>query len=110
MLGNLLDNACKWANSRVAIKIDCQSTEITIGISDDGHGIPQEVINSALQRGVRLDESTPGSGLGLSIANELATLYRGRLEFSSSPNLGGLQVRLVLPAVSHEQETRAVLA
>ena len=100
MLGNLLDNACKWARSRIVIETTCQAAELTIVIEDDGPGISPEVVNSALLRGVRLDESTPGSGLGLSIVTELATLYRGRLEFSSSPRLGGLQVRLVLPAVS----------
>ncbi|MDR2880409.1 MAG: HAMP domain-containing histidine kinase [Azoarcus sp.] len=100
MLGNLLDNACKWARSRVVVEAACQSSELIIDIGDDGPGISPEVMNSALQRGVRLDESTPGSGLGLSIVTELATLYRGRLEFSSSPELGGLQVRLILPAQS----------
>ena len=99
MLGNLLDNACKWARSRVVIETACQSAELIIDIGDDGPGISPEAVNSVLLRGVRLDESTPGSGLGLSIVTELATLYRGRLEFSSSPRLGGLQARLVLPAV-----------
>ncbi|MCL2876579.1 MAG: ATP-binding protein [Betaproteobacteria bacterium] len=99
MLGNLLDNACKWAKSRVAIETACQLTELVIDIGDDGSGILPEAVDSALLRGVRLDESTPGSGLGLSIAAELATLYRGKLEFSSSPTLGGLQARLILPTV-----------
>jgi len=104
MLGNLLDNACKWASGRVVIETACHATELTIDIGDDGPGMLPEVVDSALLRGVRLDESTPGSGLGLSIVTELATLYRGRLEFSSSPNLGGLQVRLILPAVPNEQD------
>jgi len=104
MLGNLLDNACKWARGRIVIETACHATELTIDIGDDGPGMLPEVVNSALLRGVRLDESTPGSGLGLSIVTELATLYRGRLEFSSSPSLGGLQVRLILPAVPGEQE------
>jgi signal transduction histidine kinase len=103
MLGNLLDNACKWARSRVVIETACQSTELTIDIGDDGPGISPEAMNSALLRGVRLDESTPGSGFGLSIVTELATLYRGRLECSSSPRLGGLQARLVLHAVPESE-------
>ncbi|MCL2076159.1 MAG: sensor histidine kinase [Betaproteobacteria bacterium] len=107
MLGNLLDNACKWARSKVVIEIACQSTELIIDIGDDGPGILPEVMNAALSRGVRLDESIPGSGLGLSIVTELATLYRGRLLFSSSPNLGGLQARLVLPSVPYGTDDSA---
>jgi signal transduction histidine kinase len=103
IFGNLLDNACKWARSRIAIETRCQDAELTIVIGDDGVGILPEAMNSALLRGVRLDESTPGSGLGLSIVSELVTLYRGSLEFSSSPDLGGLEARLVLPAAPNGQ-------
>jgi len=104
MLGNLLDNACKWARNRVVIKTTCQSTELSIDIMDDGPGISPKVVNSVLLRGIRLDESIPGSGLGLSIVNELSTLYRGTLKLSTAPVLGGLRACLTLPAVPCDQE------
>ncbi|MDR2924858.1 MAG: sensor histidine kinase [Azoarcus sp.] len=105
MLGNLLDNACKWAKSRVAIEVACHAAELTVCIADDGPGMSPEAVLLAQQRGVRLDESTPGSGLGLSIVTELATLYRGSLAFSRSPELSGLRARLILPAVPNREES-----
>jgi len=100
MLGNLLDNACKWARSRVAITVASKGAELGITIADDGLGLSPEAMDSALRRGVRCDENTPGSGLGLAIVTELASLYRGKLELSSSPHLGGLEARLTLPTVA----------
>jgi signal transduction histidine kinase len=103
MIGNLVDNASKWAKSRVEIEASAAAEEgdrklFWILIDDDGPGLTpdaqQEVLN---QRGRRLDESKPGSGLGLSIVSDLADLYAGRLELAKSP-LGGLRVTLVLPA------------
>jgi signal transduction histidine kinase len=103
MVGNLVDNACKWARSRVEIHVseafrDGARLFFRFTVDDDGPGLPpegrQEVIT---QRGKRLDESKPGSGLGLSIVNDLAALYAGRLELSVAP-LGGVRVELVLPA------------
>ena len=72
---------------------------LQIRIEEDGEGIPEKERLKLGQRGVRLDETKPGSGLGLSIVTELAGLYGGKLELDHSP-LGGLQVRLLLPATS----------
>ncbi|MCM8597002.1 sensor histidine kinase [Accumulibacter sp.] len=103
MLGNLLDNACKWARSRVEISAGIDSgaggTSLLITIDDDGCGIPASQRDAVLRRGVRADERIPGSGLGLSIADDLAQLYGGRLLLGDSP-LGGLRARLRLPAAS----------
>jgi signal transduction histidine kinase len=105
MTGNLVDNACKWAAGRVDIEVFFQSAPRLGGVSffrvrvdDDGPGLPPAEREEVLRRGKRLDESKPGTGLGLSIVLELAKLYGGSLELSSSP-LGGLRAELVLPAV-----------
>jgi signal transduction histidine kinase len=104
MMGNLVDNACKWANSRVDIEIFRDPGKNPDGrrffhvlIDDDGPGLPPEMREQIPQRGRKLDESKPGTGLGLSIVTDLATLYGGKLVFSSAP-LGGLRAELVLPA------------
>jgi signal transduction histidine kinase len=101
MIGNLVDNACKWANSRVAIEVmrerrdDAQVVHIVV--DDDGRGLSPAEREQVAHRGSRLDESKPGSGLGLSIVVELAGLYGGRLNLGTAP-LGGLRAELVLPA------------
>jgi signal transduction histidine kinase len=97
LLGNLLDNACKWAAGKVRIAAARKDDRLTIEIGDDGPGIAADQRVLALQRGGRLDERTPGSGLGLTIAMDLATLYGGTLTLGQSP-LGGLKVQLDLPA------------
>ncbi len=96
MLGNLLDNAGRWAANEVAVVAQRTGDRLLIVIDDDGPGIAPERRAAALTRGVRLDESAPGSGLGLHIAAELADLYGGALALSDSP-LGGLRVQLELP-------------
>jgi signal transduction histidine kinase len=96
MLGNLLDNACKWARSRVTIGSEESGSDIVIYVDDDGRGIPQEMRDAVLQRGVRADERSGGSGLGLAIVRDLAELYRGAIALDSS-SLGGLRVQLKLP-------------
>lgn len=102
MLGNLLDNAFKWARSRVTVSLaDVAETgegRIALLIDDDGPGLPVEAMTDVIKRGRRLDETTPGSGLGLSIVVDLAKLYGGELELQASP-LGGLRARLTLPSV-----------
>ena len=95
MLGNLMDNACKWARSRVRVTVEARHG-LTIMIDDDGPGIPQEGRAAALARGGRLDETKPGSGLGLDIVREIAGLYRGTLRLEDS-SLGGLRAQLDLP-------------
>ncbi len=103
MLGNLLDNACKWASSQVFLTIEAKpaparatSTEIEILVEDDGPGLSPEQRARIGKRGLRLDETKPGSGLGLSIVTELVQMYRGSVSLDQSSH-GGLKVRLVLP-------------
>ncbi|MDX3808435.1 ATP-binding protein [Bosea thiooxidans] len=102
MLGNLLDNAFKWANSTVEVSLEAGSGNpgqpLALLIDDDGPGLPEEAMAEVLKRGRRLDETTPGSGLGLSIVVDLAKLYGGELALYRSP-LGGLRARLALPSV-----------
>ena len=101
MTGNLFDNACKWAASKVRVSVGSCSVErrpfVTIAFDDDGPGLPAGERAAALSRGRRLDETKPGSGLGLSIADELARIYGGSLKLEESA-LGGLSARLTLPA------------
>jgi signal transduction histidine kinase len=101
MTGNLFDNACKWATSRVRVSAARRDAGprhfLLIAFDDDGPGLPAESRLAALSRGHRLDESKPGSGLGLSIVSELARVYGGNLKLERS-ELGGLGARLMLPA------------
>jgi signal transduction histidine kinase len=97
MLGNLLDNACKWAKSAVNVQSLRENGNIVILVDDDGPGIPPEMRDVVLQRGVRADEAAPGSGLGLSIVRDLAEVYGGTISLENSPK-GGLRARLQLPA------------
>lgn len=99
MAGNLMDNACKWAKARVSVAADSGPGEsLTVTVDDDGPGLTKAERERAVKRGQRLDESKPGSGLGLSIVADLAHLYKGRFELEPSPN-GGLRARLTLPVV-----------
>jgi signal transduction histidine kinase len=99
MLGNLLDNACKWTRTRVAISSSVVDSAIAITVDDDGAGVALSQRDSVLQRGVKADEAAPGSGLGLAIVRDLAELYRGALWLDDAPG-GGLRARLVLPSTS----------
>ena len=101
MLGNLMDNACKWGRTQVRVagrrvaRPDGDRLELTV--EDDGPGIPEAAVAEALVRGRRLDESVPGSGLGLAIVDDLAALYGGGLALRHS-GFGGLAAVLDLPA------------
>jgi signal transduction histidine kinase len=104
MIGNLVDNACKWAASRVAIEVTRERRDamrdveiVRIVVDDDGRGLSPSEREQAAKRGGRLDETKPGSGLGLSIVLELAGLYGGELNLATAP-LGGLRAELLLPA------------
>jgi len=97
MVGNLLDNACKWAQSEVRITVEKHGSRLSILIDDDGPGIPEDRRAEVMRRGTRLDESVPGSGLGLDVSRELAALYHGNLTIRDSP-LGGARAELELPA------------
>ncbi|HEV3142206.1 MAG TPA: HAMP domain-containing sensor histidine kinase [Vicinamibacterales bacterium] len=96
MLGNLLDNACKWAKSRVALHSALDENAVLVTVDDDGPGIAAEMREAVLQRGVRADEKSPGTGFGLAIVRDLAELYGGSIALGESP-MGGLQARLRLP-------------
>lgn len=97
MLGNLLDNACKWAKSRVRITSSVDAGWMTIAVEDDGVGLPPSMREKVMQRGVRADESAPGSGLGLAIVRDLADIYGGSIALDGS-SMGGLKATLRLPA------------
>lgn len=105
MLGNVLDNAWKWAGGRIDISAQSDAEWLTVLIDDDGPGLPQERRESVLARGVRADERVPGSGLGLAIVSDLAKLYGGSIMLDTSP-LGGLRLRLRLPAARKHQRIR----
>src|SRR5258705_7542037 len=103
MIGNLVDNACKWAQSRVAVETFVERPDATgdrrvvrVVVVDDGPGLTPQQREQVARRGRRLDETKPGSGLGLSIVVELPTLYGGGLTLGTAP-IGGLRAELVLP-------------
>ena len=97
MLGNLVDNACKWAKSHVDIRSRGDDGRIEIVVDDDGPGLDPSLREKVLKRGVRADEAAPGSGLGLAIVADLVELYDGSIELTGSPK-GGLRAVLRLPA------------
>jgi signal transduction histidine kinase len=105
MAGNLVDNACKWAASRVFIEVLLErpvepgaGPMLRIIVDDDGRGLSATELAQVSRRGQRLDESKPGSGLGLSIVIDLAALYGGSLSLGNAP-IGGLRAELALPGV-----------
>jgi signal transduction histidine kinase len=104
MIGNLVDNACKWATSRVFVEVLLDEPAergaapmLRIVVDDDGRGLSEKEQAQVSRRGQRLDESKPGSGLGLSIVVDLASLYGGSLSLGRAP-IGGLRAELSLPA------------
>jgi signal transduction histidine kinase len=109
MVGNLMDNACKWAKFHVRVTAALEpgagaggggagaAPRLVLAVEDDGPGLSPEALEKVLKRGARLDESVPGSGLGLSIVRDLAELYGGALSLEKSA-LGGLRAALTLPA------------
>ena len=102
MLGNLLDNACKWTRHKVRVQAQALPSgkaggQVLVRIEDDGAGIDESLRLQVMSRGVRADESVPGSGLGLAIVADLVALYGGQLELGRSA-LGGLKVELLLPS------------
>lgn len=96
LIGNLLDNACKWATHTVRLTIR-QDQQISIIIEDDGPGVEQDQLANLTQRGLRLDEKIDGHGIGLSIVNEIINSLGGSLKFRRSEQLGGLQACITLP-------------
>lgn len=96
MLGNLMDNACKWVAHRIFVRCERYQGRCRIYVEDDGPGIPEDKIGHVMQRGQRLDESREGHGLGLGIVQDIAELYNGKLMLGRS-EYGGLSARLDLP-------------
>jgi signal transduction histidine kinase len=104
MVGNLMDNACKWAASRVTVSARpappmAGRSLLVIAVEDDGPGLPPEQRSRALKRGQRLDETKPGSGLGLAIVREAAAMYNGEVRLDEA-SLGGLRASLTLVSAS----------
>jgi signal transduction histidine kinase len=97
MAGNLIDNGCKWAHSRVQISADAlQDGKFELRVEDDGEGLDEEERARVGERGERLDERVPGSGFGLAIVRDIAKLYGGAFALGDSP-LGGLKATVSLP-------------
>lgn len=102
MVGNLMENAAKWALSKIIININRQDNLLNIEICDDGPGIDVKERDAVFARGERLDENTPGSGLGLSIVRDLSDLYGGEIKLQDNDEFGsskGLKASLILPAI-----------
>lgn len=98
MLGNVMENACKWAHSRVEVSAEARDNALMlIHVDDDGEGLTDEEMAAAVKRGVRLDETAPGTGLGLSIVADIASMNGGKLTLSESP-LGGLRATIAVRA------------
>ena len=106
--GNLLDNACKWCRSRVNIRVGTAvaGTGLSIRVEDDGPGIPEDAVGALLQRGTRLDESTPGPGIGLAVVKDIAESYGGTLQIGRSA-LGGASITVTIPPLSSPQRPGA---
>ncbi|CAG2150549.1 sensor histidine kinase [Cupriavidus plantarum] len=96
MLGNLLDNACRWARHRVRLRVMQHDDALEIEIADDGPGIPDDAREAVMSRFVRLDEQADGSGLGLAIVRDIGALYGGELRLDRARE-GGLSARLRFP-------------
>ena len=105
LAGNLLDNACKWCKHKVRIAVvpstgkSAVASGMVLSVGDDGPGIPQEAADALLQRGMRLDESTPGHGIGLAVVKDIARSYGGQLSIQQS-DLGGAEITVSIPPVS----------
>jgi len=98
MLGNLIDNGCKWARARVRVRCEKAAGRLVLTVEDDGPGLSAEQRAQVGERGERLDESVPGSGLGLAIVRDISKLYGGFFALDQS-SLGGVLARLDLPAI-----------
>ncbi|MDH3279548.1 MAG: ATP-binding protein [Gammaproteobacteria bacterium] len=96
LIGNVMDNACKWAEERVRLTLAVGET-LNIDIEDDGPGVEDKAYEAIQQRGIRLDETAEGQGLGLAIVGEIVTQYRGDIRIERSAALGGLRVALDIP-------------
>lgn len=98
LLGNVLDNAFKWAKSRVRVSATLDRGSLSVVVEDDGAGIAAEELERVLQRGARADQSVPGQGIGLAVVRDIADAYGGHVKIARS-ELGGAAVTLVLPGL-----------
>jgi len=96
LVGNLLDNACKWARTRCSVTVRQAGGRVAVIVEDDGPGISAEMRSQVLTRGVRADVAVPGTGLGLAIVRDLTDAYGGKVVLDESP-LGGLRARIDVP-------------
>jgi signal transduction histidine kinase len=97
MIGNLLDNACKWARQRVVVSVSRSADSVQVAVDDDGQSVPAAQRAEVLKRGVRADQNAPGSGFGLAIVSDLAEIYGGSIALTESA-MGGTRAVLTLPA------------
>ena len=112
LLGNLMENAAKWAASRVLVRTENHQqsgdlrSSLAIEVHDDGPGIPESEREQVLQRGVRADRQTPGQGIGLSVVREIVERYDGDMLLADS-ELGGALVRVYFPSALAVDATRS---
>lgn len=105
LAGNLLDNACKWCESKVRIVVvpsvgaSAVASGMILTVADDGPGIPEDAAAALLQRGMRLDESTPGHGIGLAVVKDIARSYGGQLSIQKA-DIGGAEITVSIPPIS----------
>lgn len=97
LLGNILENAFKYGNSRVHAAIAADEAALTIAVADDGPGVPERKQRQILQRGARADSAQPGQGIGLAVAVDIISAYRGSLAVGRSEELGGAEFKITLP-------------
>ncbi len=98
-----MDNACKWARSRVTVSSRLDAAQIAIEVDDDEPGLDAAMVDAVMRRGVRADQAVPGSGLGLAIVRDLAEVYGGSVALGRS-RLGGVNARFLLPAAAEAQD------
>ena len=99
VIGNIVENSCKWAGKRVLLEIkESNDNNIHMVFSDDGPGLPQDKMKKVFARGFRLDEQTPGTGLGLNIVKDIVETTKGKVWLTKSSELGGLEVNIKLPS------------
>lgn len=96
LLGNLLDNAYKWCRGTIRVAVVCEGGRLSLHVDDDGPGLSAEQAALILQRGIRLDQATPGHGIGMAMVRDIVEAYEGRLEIVVS-ELGGASMRIGLP-------------
>ena len=98
VIGNIVENSCKWSDKKVFLEIKkSHEAELHMIFSDDGPGLPQDKMKKVFARGFRLDEQTPGTGLGLNIVKDIVQTSKGKVWMAKSSKLKGLEVNIKLP-------------